>query len=143
MRKINTIAIHCAATRPGLDIGAKEIDQWHLRRGWAGIGYHWVIRRSGTVEQGRPEDKAGAHVAGHNAHSIGICLVGGLDDNGKPAANFTPEQLAALHRLVEELKSHYHIAEERIMGHRDFPGVKKDCPCFNVRHWRETGECKN
>lgn len=145
MRKITAIVIHCSATRanvdenitlPGEDIGAREIDSWHRQRGFSGIGYHYVIRRDGRVEMGRPLAQAGAHVAGHNSTTIGICLVGGVDAKNKAENNFEPKQWAALKKLVGELKRDYPGAE--IKGHRDFPKVAKDCPCFDARAWAKS-----
>lgn len=132
------IAIHCAATPPSADIGAKEIRQWHRAKGWIDIGYHFVIRRDGRVEKGRPVNVVGAHVEGHNSNSIGICMVGGItsDATKKAANNFTDAQFAALAELLRELKISYPEAE--ILGHRDFPGVRKDCPSFDVRRWLAT-----
>ena len=78
MRKINEIILHCSATPASMDIGAKEIRDWHVNGNhWRDIGYHWVIRRDGTVEKGRPEYQVGAHCLNHNANSIGVCMVGG------------------------------------------------------------------
>jgi len=142
MRKINAIVIHCSATRanvdekvtlPGEDIGVKEIAEWHRARGWNGIGYHYVIRRDGTIENGRPLERAGAHVEGHNANSIGICLVGGVSETGRSENNFEPPQWEALKGLLADLRGRFPGAG--IKGHRDYPGVKKDCPCFDVRAW--------
>ena len=82
---------------------------------------------------GRPLEEAGAHVSGHNARSIGVCLAGGLDAAGKSAAEYTPGQWTALSQLLARLAGRFPAAE--IMGHRDFPGVRKDCPCFDVRAW--------
>ncbi|MDR2945914.1 MAG: N-acetylmuramoyl-L-alanine amidase [Candidatus Adiutrix sp.] len=134
MRKINYIVIHCAATKPSADIGAAEIRKWHVEgNGWRDIGYHFVIRRNGTVEDGRPVEQIGAHVSGHNADSIGICLAGGLDETGRAKNSYTPEQWKALKTLVATLKTKY--ANAKVTGHRDFPGVKKDCPCFDAQEW--------
>lgn len=134
MRKITHIVIHCSATRPGADIGAKEIRKWHVQdNGWRDIGYHFVIRRNGEVETGRPVEQAGAHVSGHNAYTVGVCLAGGVDDRGRPENNYTPEQWASLKELAGSLKQRFPNAV--IQGHRDFPGVKKDCPCFDARKW--------
>lgn len=127
------IAVHCSATQAKADIGAKEIRQWHRAKGWVDIGYHFVIRRDGTVETGRPIDVIGAHVENFNHASIGICMVGGINAQGKAEDNFTPAQYAALAELLRDLKARYPKAQ--IQGHRDFPGVKKDCPCFDVRSW--------
>lgn len=138
MRPIELIVIHCAATPPSADITAADIDRWHRSRGWLGIGYHYVIRRNGKVETGRPLDRAGAHVAGHNSRSIGICLAGGVaeKDRKTPEANFTPEQYAELALLIETLVERFPGAE--VLGHRDIPGVAKDCPSFDARSWLKT-----
>lgn len=124
--------MHCAATKKTMDIGAKEITRWHEDRGWTTIGYHWVIRRDGTVEKGRREGSVGAHVAGHNADSIGICLVGGLSQTGFPEDNFTTAQRKALRKLINEILGRYPGC--RVLGHHDLD-PKKDCPCFNVPKW--------
>ena len=134
MRKISEIVIHCSATKPDVDVGVRDIRQWHVQgQGWRDIGYHLVIRLSGLVEAGRPLEQIGAHVAGHNADSVGICLVGGLGENGRPEAAFTPEQWAALRAKLAELKNAF--PEALILGHRDFPGVTKACPSFDVKTW--------
>lgn len=124
------IVVHCAAT-DSQDIGRQEIDTWHRQRGWLCIGYHFVIRRNGALEFGRPENAIGAHVEGHNYNSIGICMVGGGSD--KEVNNFTDEQWATLSALLKEMRVKYPNAT--IQGHRDFPGVSKWCPSFNVKEW--------
>lgn len=136
MRRIDTIIIHCAATRPSMDVGAKEIRDWHVRgNGWSDIGYHYVIRRNGKLEAGRPLDKVGAHVAGHNTGSIGICLVGGVSqkDFTKAENNFTAAQWKTLEKLVRDLKSKFDI--KAILGHNQLSG--KACPSFSVPEWRK------
>jgi len=129
------IAVHCAATPAGMDIGVKEIDRWHRQKGFLKIGYQFVIRRSGQLEIGRDEDEIGAHVQGYNAVSIGVCLVGGVDadDVSKAENNFTKEQFSTLRTLLERLQIQYPDAE--VLGHRDFPDVAKACPSFDVRAW--------
>lgn len=127
MRQINKIIIHAADTPADMDIGATEINQWHLERGWSGIGYHWVIRRDGTVEQGRSESTPGAHAYGHNQDSIGICMVG-----GKPDCNYTAAQWRALEALVRDLLARYDC---EVIGHRDVSD--KPCPMFDARAWAE------
>lgn len=130
------IAIHCAATKPTQDIGAKEIRQWHLDKGWADIGYHFVIRRNGRIETGRqPLESIGAHVAGYNSVSVGICLIGGVDENMKPENNFTPAQFNSLRTLVRDMVKRYPGA--KVQGHRDFPNVAKACPSFDAIEWWE------
>lgn len=134
MRRIDYIVLHCSATKVSADIGAAEIRDWHVRgNGWRDIGYHYVIRRSGQVEPGRPLDQTGAHVSGHNSNSIGLCLVGGIGAAGQAENNFVPAQWEALKALVARLKRQFPRA--RIQGHRDFPNVKKDCPCFDAIAW--------
>lgn len=128
---IEYIAIHCSATKG--DVSAATIRRWHTDKGWTDIGYHFVIRIDGTIELGRCLDKTGAHVKGFNSKSWGICLAGGLDRVGKPENNFTEKQSSSLYALLVTLR---HIAPQaHIQGHRDFPGVIKACPCFNVREW--------
>ncbi len=132
------IAVHCSATTPTMNIGRAEIDRWHRAKGWLMIGYHFIIRRDGTVEIGRPVDAIGAHVEGYNSVSVGVCLVGGISSTGKSENNFTIAQWGALAELLIKLKAQYPKAT--IQGHRDFPKVAKDCPCFDVRSWiNETG----
>lgn len=140
---VKYIVVHCSATMADQDIGADVIRRWHVEeRGWSDIGYHAVIRRDGTVEPGRSLDmsalpgwqpRQGAHVERHNHESVAVCLVGGLDRNGRPEENFTVEQLNALRDLLTDWKRRFPQAE--ILGHRDFPGVAKACPCFDVRDW--------
>lgn len=134
MRAITHLVVHCSATKPSVAVDAKMIDRWHRERGFLKIGYHFVIKRDGTVETGRPLDEPGAHVAGHNALTIGICLAGGLNEKtGKSENNYTDEQFASLTGVLKQLKELFPTAE--ILGHRDFPKVAKDCPCFDVRKW--------
>jgi N-acetylmuramoyl-L-alanine amidase len=127
------IAIHCSASLPNPATDAKVIDRWHRQRGFLMIGYHYVIRTDGTIEKGRDVGAIGAHVENFNANSIGICMVGGVDKDNKPANNFTLEQFAALEGLIKELRKEYPKAV--IKGHRDFPNVAKVCPSFDVKAW--------
>ena len=139
MRIIKNLVVHCSATQAKADIGAKEIKAIHVKQnGWRDIGYHYVIRRNGDIERGRPIEQIGAHVAGYNANSIGICLIGGIDAKGKAENNFTPEQFNSLKSLLADLKAKYPAAN--ICGHRDFPNVAKDCPCFDVKSWWRKGQ---
>jgi N-acetylmuramoyl-L-alanine amidase len=136
-KRISTdfIAIHCADTKEKQDIGVKEIREWHKAppRGWADVGYHYVIRRDGTVELGRPLFAVGAHVEGYNSRSVGICLVGGMDTNGDPTDDFTPVQMESLEMVVRACKSRYPKAT--VQGHTDFPNVGKNCPTFDAKAW--------
>ncbi|MGS2743590.1 N-acetylmuramoyl-L-alanine amidase [Halomonas sp. LS-001] len=132
------ITIHCSATRASQYVDAAEIRRWHVDgNGWRDIGYHYVIKRDGTVEKGRSENVMGAHVGGHNTGNIGICLVGGVAEDGKtPENNFTPAQWAALEPLLKDLHGRYPQAV--IMGHNGFPGHEsRGCPCFDWRTYRD------
>ena len=132
MRTIEYIVIHCSATGEDKDIGVAEIDAMHKKKGWRMIGYHDVIRRDGRLEKGRPIEERGAHVKGFNDHSIGICIVGGIDaDDAKLAEfNYTRAQIESLNRLLDSYKAEF--PDAKIMGHKDFPNVNKACPCFDV-----------
>ena len=128
------IVIHCSQTRPSQKIGAKDIDRWHRERGWLKIGYGKVIKRDGTIEQGRGDDDVQAHVKGYNHCSYGLCLVGGAkEENWKePEDNFTAEQWEALKKTLEELLIKYPDAQ--IVGHYMLDEAKT-CPNFNVREY--------
>ena len=125
----DTIIIHCSATYPGQDVGMADIDRWHRERGFDGIGYHYVIRLDGTIEEGRPYDRDGAHALGWNHRAVGICYIGGYDDKGRPADTRTPQQRSALIRLIIRLKRE-HPTLVRVLGHRDV--ARKECPCFDA-----------
>jgi N-acetylmuramoyl-L-alanine amidase len=155
MRQITLIAIHCSASPNGKIVSAETIDSWHKARGFRRnpvtarsarpylphIGYHYVIGLGGTVDLGRGEDEPGAHIAGNNAKSIGICLVG--------TDKFTAAQWAALAALVRALMARYEHAD--VMGHRDTSPDKdgdgvvekhewlKICPGFDVYTWLKSG----
>lgn len=130
---VEYIVVHCSATKPTMDIGVEEIDRWHRQRGFLKVGYHYVIRRDGTVEQGREELEYGAHVKGFNNVSVSICLVGGVDASLDAENNFTKKQFDSLQRLLNDMGIKYPDAE--VLGHRDLPNVKKDCPSFDVKKW--------
>lgn len=131
--KTEYIVIHCSATPPSMDIGVKEIDRWHRQKGWQGCGYHYVIRRDGSIETGRPDDVIGAHVVNYNHNSLGICMVGGVAEKDKvtPENNFTEAQFASAQALVARMRAKYPKAKVR--GHRDF--AKKACPSFDVKDY--------
>ncbi len=130
MRKINEIIVHCTATAAGKEVSVKQIDAWHRSCGYKSIGYHFVVTINGTVLTGRPVKEAGAHCKGHNAHSIGICYVGGIDSYGKPADTRTPAQREALRKKIDELKHEY--PDATVHGHNEFS--TKACPCFDVKN---------
>lgn len=130
MRIITLIIIHCSAVRPEQESGRREIDLWHRQKGWKnGCGYHYIVRRDGTVEEGRPLEMVGAHCMNHNKHSIGICYEGGLDANGASADTRTEAQKTALRALLERL--HGQFPKAIIVGHNVFDPMRR-CPCFNA-----------
>jgi N-acetylmuramoyl-L-alanine amidase len=133
-KKTTAIVLHCSDTLPTQDVGVKEIRGWHINeRGWKDVGYHGVIRRDGTYEPGRPTWSVGAHVEGHNSDTVAVCLVGGKGKKGWEN-NFTPAQWATLKtKVLPALIGRYKDAE--VKGHRDFPGVTKKCPSFDVGEW--------
>lgn len=132
-RKIDTIIVHGAWTPSYMDSDVEDIRGWHKQRGFSDIGYHYVIRRDGEIQPGRPVELAGAHTIGHNAGSIGVCMVGGKgsgDSKFEWDANYTIEQYVALIDLIGELLKIYpQIAH--IGGHRDY--ADRQCPGFDVR----------
>lgn len=94
------------------DVPSTTIHQWHLQRGWSGIGYHYVIRTSGTIERGRPENVIGAHAKGVNGRSIGICLTGNFMEH-KP----TEVQMKSLVELIRDIWGRY--GKLKVVGHKD------------------------
>ena len=129
-RKITEIIVHCSATAEGVNYTVADITRWHKNRGFTTIGYHYVIYRDGSVHKGRSVNISGAHCTNHNAHSIGVCYIGGCANDGKltPKDTRTPAQRKALYNLLKELKQLY--PQAKIYGHRDF--ANKACPSFDA-----------
>lgn len=130
MRKINQIIIHCSDTIEGKNFTVDDIRRWHKERGWLDIGYHYVVYLDGSIHRGRSEEVVGAHCEGHNAHSIGVCYIGGKEAGTFKAKDTrTPAQKESLIRLLIDLVCRYPDAE--IVGHRDLANRK--CPCFDAK----------
>lgn len=146
------IVVHCSATGPKVDIGAREIDDYHKKLGWKGCGYHEVIRRNGQYEDAKNKfpcrviGKPAAHARGRDSGGyrinytwLGICLVGGVDTDGVPDENFTPAQWETFLQRIDAYRKEYDIPFSRILGHRDVikkfatPDGPKACPCFDVQ----------
>ena len=122
------VVIHCSAVKPDQMSSVAQIDSWHRERGFKfGVGYHYVIRRDGSIEAGRPEWMVGAHCVNHNKYSIGVCYEGGLDARGQPADTRTAAQKASLRQLLTDLHCRYPRAV--IVGHHDL-NPQKECPCI-------------
>lgn len=124
--KTDAIVIHHVG-EPASDVDANYIHRFHIKRGWAGIGYQYVIRKNGSIERGRPFDKVGAQSYGNNYHSLGICLTGNLEVD-QP----TPMQLKSLTKLTTALCRYYKLTPgpTTIVGHRDYNAT--DCPGKNM-----------
>jgi N-acetylmuramoyl-L-alanine amidase len=122
-----------------MNVDAATIDRWHREKGWMGIGYHKVILRDGTIEDGRPLNKQGAHVRSLNKQSVGIVLAGGMNKSKTgPEINYTDAQYEALRGLLDDLTENY-FPLAKVKGHTDFD-KGKTCPNFDAGHWYETGE---
>lgn len=131
MRKINKIIIHCTATPEGREHDVADIRRWHLKRGFNDIGYHYLIHIDGTIEEGRPINKQGAHCSGENRGSIGICYVGGMSKDMKKAKDTrTQAQKDSLIKLMHELIYKYN-KDMTIHGHNEY--ANKSCPSFIVK----------
>lgn len=131
-RLITMIVVHCSATRCNQPYPVQQLFHDHVEVNlWRYIGYHFYITRSGRVETTRPLERMGAHAKGHNAHSIGICYEGGLDEQGQIADTRTEEQKKAMAKLIVQLKQQFPTIL-KVLGHRDLPGVQKACPCFDA-----------
>ena len=126
MRNIDSLIVHCSATPPEMDIGVYEIRRWHVEdNGWDDVGYHFVIRRDGAIEDGRRIQYEGAHTRGANANSIGVCLVGGQKE-----CDFTLDQYESLANLIAQLAVRF--PGIKVLGHRDAVQTTKQCPQFNA-----------
>lgn len=131
-RDIKYIVLHCTATPVTATIEAIK-NYWRNVLGWKNNGYHYIIKRDGTVVNITPEAQIANGVAGYNTHSIHLSYIGGVDTNDKPLDNRTDAQKEAMFNLIMNLHHQYPQAE--IKGHRDFPNVKKACPSFDVKTW--------
>lgn len=142
-RKITEIIVHCSDTPEGRHHTVEDIRSWHKQNGWSDVGYHYIVYLDGSIHNGRDVDVVGAHCTNHNAHSIGVCYIGGCEGevkNGKivPKTDAkgnhiakdtrTPEQKDSLQYLLRELKRLHPTAW--IYGHRDF--AAKACPSFDA-----------
>lgn len=127
-REVLEIVIHCTATTAGVDFHASDVEAWHRKQGWNGMGYHFLICLDGTVEKGRLLSEVGAHCYGHNAHSVGVCYVGGLWENLSVGDTRTEAQRESLRRLLMCLQRRFPSA--KVHGHNEFSN--KDCPGWKV-----------
>lgn len=120
MRTINTIVFHCSASDNPKHDNIETIRQWHKARGWSDVGYHFFIKKDGTIVKGRELSAVGAHVSGHNATTVGVCFSG--------EKQFTRAQTESAKKVVDEIRK----AVGRpipIKHHRDYTKLKT-CPNF-------------
>ena len=130
----DTIVIHCTQTPKDMEVDVEKVTQWHKDRGFDTIGYHYLIKRDGTLQVGRDEDVVGAHAVAVNGTSIGVALAGGGTPNMGWENNFAPIQFETLKTILLKLKEEYGI--EKIIGHYEVDD-KKECPSFDVPKWLE------
>lgn len=131
MREIDKIIVHCTATPEGRETTVEQVTQWHKARGFRTIGYHYLVYLDGSVHAGRALSEIGAHCTGQNAHSIGVCYVGGIERNTlKPKDTRTDAQKVSLRNLVADLQRRFPGAT--VHGHREF--AAKACPCFDIKN---------
>jgi len=150
-RKVTGIVVHCSATKKGAGVDIHTIDRWHKERGFKRqpiskkyCGYHFFIKEDGEIQKGRDLQEAGAHVAGSNSKTIGVCYAGGLDAKGKAADTRTDEQKDSLLFLIKHLFAKFPGSAGS--GHRDYSPDKngdgiiepwefmKECPCFDAKN---------
>jgi len=129
MLAITHLTIHCAATPEGRDVSADTIAEWDKAK-FGQESYHHIVTLNGTDHVRLADATKGAHVGGHNSGNIGVCYVGGCDAHMKPKDTRTPAQKATLRAIVAQYEAKYPGIIVR--GHRDWPGVNKACPSFDV-----------
>lgn len=131
--KTDFIVIHCSATPARMDVDIATVAEWHKERGFTTVGYHYFIKRDGTLQEGRGLYDIGAHVVGFNHCSVGVCMAGGMDDENKnPQNNFTKAQWDTLSHILNQF--HEEFPKAVIVGHRDL-NPDKACPSFSVSEY--------
>jgi N-acetyl-anhydromuramyl-L-alanine amidase AmpD len=134
---VKYLTIHCAATPEGRHVDAETISKWDQAK-FGQTSYHHVIELDGKAVRTLRDDQKGAHTGGANTGNIGICYVGGVDKaNMVPKDTRTAAQKKALATLIRTYQARYPGIIVR--GHRDWPGVKKACPSFDVGAWLKAG----
>ena len=130
MREIKYIVIHCTATSQDTTIESIK-RYWKEVLKWKNVGYHYIVEANGTINRLSDDETITNGVKGYNSKSIHISYIGGVNDKNKPVDNRTQHQKYSLYKLVNEYKKRYPNAE--VKGHRDFKGVVKACPSFDVK----------
>ena len=132
MRGIKYIVLHCTATSPKTTIESIK-NYWFNVKKWKSAGYHYIIEANGNVEELTPVSEVSNGVRGHNSESVNLSYIGGVDENNNPKDTRTAGQVISTMSLLMRLKEQFPNAE--ILGHRDFEGVNKACPSFDVKEW--------
>ncbi len=132
MLPIKYLTIHCAATPEGREVKAETVEQWDIAK-FGQKSYHWIVELDGNAHRSLADDRKGAHVGGNNTGNIGICYVGGCDKAMNAKDTRTEAQTKSLLTLVRTYMERY--PGIIIRGHRDWPGVSKACPSFDVKTW--------
>lgn len=138
-KPIYLIFHHSELARPH---GIEEVRLWHTApklkdgeipkpgkvygNGWRDVGYHWFLRKDGTLEAGRNESTSGAHCYGYNRKSIGVCFEGDMD-----VEDWTKEQTLIFLLLTKDLLARYPITIDNVKGHNEC-GSPKTCPGTNI-----------
>lgn len=137
MRAIRYIVIHCTASHP---TATKEsiLNYWKNVLKWKSVGYHRLIDANGVIHELAKYEQITNGVKGYNSESIHFSYIGGIDEKGKPKDTRTPKQKESLLYLIKQAKEQF--PDAIIQGHRDFKGVAKACPSFDVKQWlKEVG----
>ena len=128
---VKFLVLHCSATRCNQGYSVEQLRRDHKARGFRDIGYHFYVRRDGTMTQHRKLLEVGAHCRPYNRCSIGICYEGGLDEQGRPKNTLTIDQYLRIKDLLTILRRLFPKA--KVAGHRDLPGTTpKECPCLDA-----------
>lgn len=131
---VKWLVVHCSASRCNRPFTVERLIETGRQR-FGQPSYHYYVRRSGYVVPILPESVQGVHAVGYNHCSIAVCYEGGLDENGKAADTRTELQKASLYELLKQLRRDY--PQARIIGHRELPNVRKDCPCFSCAEYAD------
>lgn len=119
--QVKRIILHHAEAK---SCSIEDIHRWHLNNGWSGCGYHFLVRKDGTVYRGRPENKLGAHTSNHNTGSLGICFEGAFNQE-----TMAETQIKSGQELVTYLCDKYRLLKANVYKHKDFNST--DCPGNN------------
>ena len=130
MRDIKYIVLHCTATSQDAKVSS-IVNYWKNKLNWKSVGYHYLIDKGGVIHQLAEENQTVNGVKGYNSVSIHISYIGGKEEDDR-----TEEQQEAQRVLVKMLINKYPKAI--VQGHRDFDGVSKSCPRFDVKDWLTT-----